>query len=75
MKIFLLHRYSLPVLAALLVPAAAGPALIETPAELKQKIKALEALKTHLEFYFFGSNGNEVSSNSNSSCLRHAYGT
>ena len=32
-------------------------------------------LKTHLEFDFFGSNGNEVFSNSYSPRLRHAYGT
>ncbi len=153
MKIFPLHRYSPPVVAALLAAAAAGPALAETPAELKQQIRALEArvdglesegrlkfpsgtvveiggyiktdfifdfdealgdafnvdgitisdvgdnerfraharqsrlfiktttqtnsgpLKTHLEFDFFGSNGNEVFSNSNSPRLRHAYGT
>ena len=32
-------------------------------------------LKTHLEFDFFGSNGNEIFSNSYSPRLRHAYGT
>lgn len=32
-------------------------------------------LKTHLEFDFFGGNGNEVFSNSYSPRLRHAYGT